>query len=79
MSPTVGNDILTLARFAATEERLISVKKQLSSSNCIITELTIERVHLNDRRAKMLADSIEANSTIQVFVMKKCKLRVDQF
>ena len=79
MSPSVGNDILHLARFAATEERLAIVKKQLTNPRCIITDLKIERVHLNDRRTKMIADSIENNSTLHTFTMKKCKLRVDQF
>ena len=48
MSPTVGNNILHLARYAVTEDRLIEVRRQLSDANCIIDKLEISRVHFNN-------------------------------
>ena len=69
---------LKLSRYQVTEEKLREVRGLLASRDCKITRITVNHVNFNDKKAKLLAQGIAQNDTINELDFKKCKLKVDQ-
>ena len=59
-----------------TEEELRHTRKWLADCHCIVDRVTVSGVAFNDKKAKLLAQGISANDSINELCIKKCKIRV---
>ena len=75
LGPTNEQNHLKLDRYQVTEEELRNTRKWLAQRHCIIDRVTMTGVTLNDKKAKILAQGISANDTINELKIVKCKIR----
>ena len=65
LGPDNRENHLKLARYEVTEEELRTTRSLLAQPFCNIDMMTITQVTFNDKKAKLLAQGINANDTIK--------------